>query len=1007
MSRINTNVGSLIAQKTLSRSNTQLQESLTRLSTGLRINVGKDDPAGLIASEVLRSDIISVQRGITNSERANQLIATADSALGQVSSLLNDVRGLVSEAANTGALSDEQIAANQLQIDSSLEAIDRVAQTTSFQGRRLLDGSLDFITSTAGGTGFSTGTIGTTTGVAATGTFGDPDGGAAAGSISKGTVAAAGNIAVGTDNIALTATTAGAAGNGLDVTFAHDGVAATAATGNITVGTDNIAITATGFGSTGTARNGLDVTYVLDVAAGSESVNYVANSNAVTIHANATSTTANVQTALAANATFAAEFTATGSGTQVVGAGAAQNNVTAGGTDDVITVAFNSIANTATIHATANSTTSQIQAALAANSSFNAVYTSSGTGTQTSAAATQTDVTTGGFDVTSLDFTANSNGAAGNGLDVTFVVDAAAAAGVTVSYTAGTKALTITGKLATDLTASAIQTALNANTNFHNDFSVAITGAGTRQFTAGDSDTDVTTGGGGSNQLTLTATDTGAALNGLDVTIVADAASVGAETAAIAGGVLTLHTHANSTAADAVTAINRDVGTQVTAAAANGGNGTFTAGTTANVLAGGVDSNQFKLTALTAGTDYDNITVNFTVNASLGVGNETAAYDANTKILTLTVDDASTVANLITAIGDDVGTLFSATALDGTTGVFTDGDDKTNATTGGDGGGSFQNLRIDQANFGTASQIDVEVTVDAQATKANLVYSGGTLVNDLNLQVGGKNGFEVFQFGAGTTTDEIAQALNLVSDATGVTAEVDGANLNLSSAEYGSDAFVTAKAINVNGSFNTTLTDGLTEADRVNGTDVHVRINGVQATGEGLKASLNTSTLDLSFSVGESLTDGSSFNFAITGGGATFQLGPDVVSNQQARLGIQGVSTATLGGVSGTLYELRSGGDKDLTTDVKAAARVVDEVITSVTSLRGRLGAFQRTTLETNIFTLNDTLANLTEAESSIRDADFAAESAKLTRAQILVQSGTSVLAIANQNPQNVLALLR
>ncbi|MCA9270895.1 MAG: flagellin FliC, partial [Planctomycetales bacterium] len=75
--------------------------------------------------------------------------------------------------------------------------------------------------------------------------------------------------------------------------------------------------------------------------------------------------------------------------------------------------------------------------------------------------------------------------------------------------------------------------------------------------------------------------------------------------------------------------------------------------------------------------------------------------------------------------------------------------------------------------------------------------------------------------------------------------------------------------------------------------------------------------------------------------------------------------------------------------------------------LRGRLGAFQKTTLETNIFSLNDSLANLTEAESSIRDADFAKESARLTRAQILVQSGTSVLAIANSNPQNVLALLR
>ncbi len=69
MTRINTNVSSLVAQKTLARSNEQLQTALTRLSTGLRINVGKDDPAGLIASEVLRSDIISVNRAIANSEQ--------------------------------------------------------------------------------------------------------------------------------------------------------------------------------------------------------------------------------------------------------------------------------------------------------------------------------------------------------------------------------------------------------------------------------------------------------------------------------------------------------------------------------------------------------------------------------------------------------------------------------------------------------------------------------------------------------------------------------------------------------------------------------------------------------------------------------------------------------------------------------------------------------------------------------------------------------------------------
>ncbi|MEX0586528.1 MAG: flagellin, partial [Pirellulales bacterium] len=343
-------------------------------------------------------------------------------------------------------------------------------------------------------------------------------------------------------------------------------------------------------------------------------------------------------------------------------------------------------------------------------------------------------------------------------------------------------------------------------------------------------------------------------------------------------------------------------------------------------------------------------------------------------------------------------------AVDGSDGVYTNADDEVNATTGGSGAGTYSNLRIDQANFGTLSQVDVSVTIDTQATKAKLIYANGTLTAAVQLQLGGKSGFELFNFGNGTTITQIADAINTVSDATGVTATVVGSNLELESVEFGSDAFVQTQALS--GAFVTT-TDGVITAQRDTGTNVALRINGIQATGQGLKAALNTATLDISFSVGSTLVAGNTFTFSITGGGAVFQIGPDVVSNQQARLGIQGVSTATLSGVSGTLSELRSGGDKDLTTDTKGAAKVVDQVITSVTGLRGRLGAFQRTTLETNIFSLNDTLASLTEAESSIRDADFAAESAKLTRAQILVQSGTAVLAIANSNPQNVLALLR
>jgi flagellin len=289
-----------------------------------------------------------------------------------------------------------------------------------------------------------------------------------------------------------------------------------------------------------------------------------------------------------------------------------------------------------------------------------------------------------------------------------------------------------------------------------------------------------------------------------------------------------------------------------------------------------------------------------------------------------------------------------------------------------------------------------------------LIYTGGTLANSLNLEIGGASGFQVFNFGGGTTVQQIATAINMVSDATGVVAQVNGSNLELTSSEYGSKAFVQARALNITqgGTFATQDVNGLSTT-RTNGSDVKLRINGVQATGDGLRASINTATLTLNFSASKDLADGAVVNFNITGGGANFQLGPDVVSNQQARLGIQGVNTATLGGINGTLFELRSGGSKALSTNANGAAAVVDEIINKVTGLRGRLGAFQRTTLGTNIQTLNDTITNLTEAESAIRDADFAQESANLTRSQILVQSGTTVLSIANSRPQQVLQLLQ
>ncbi len=701
MTRINTNVSSLVARNTLRQSNASLEQSLTRLSTGLRINTGKDDPAGLIASENLRSDITSIQRAITNTDRANQVIATAESALGRVSSLLNDIRGLVTESANSGALSDEQLAANQLQVDSSLEALNRIAQTTTFQGRRLLDGSLDFLTTA--GTNFSNisdlkidqANLGATGSVSV--------------SVNVTTAATQGQV----DVTAIPAAVVGVAAS-TTATFTNTATQATG--GTVTIGAETFSIAADAAGAADGAEGNQAVTIAITYGAGGASTSYTAGTNTL--------------------------------------------NVSVTQADGVATV-------------------SDIQAAINGGSDFTA---SGGTG---------------------------GNTVSGSGT----------IAGLAGGRDAGTRVITIT--------------AATASASFNAKTVTIVEAASTATPTAVDD---------GSGNITVTVDDTAA--TDLD---------------------------------DIATAIN-------------------------------------------ALDDY---------NASIDVGTGDGLYNPTTQ------------------------------------------------------------------------------TPPVVANTAGGVTASGGIAADVVLELAGSNGAEVLSFGAGTSIQGLADGINLVKDATGVEAVVNGTTLELVSTSYGTDSVVDLRVISEGAGATPagTFTTAIGDRDRDTGTDVVASINGVVVNGKGNQFSINTASLDLSGSLAAGFTG--TADFTIDGGGALFQLGPDVVSNQQARLGIGSVNTAKLGGVSGKLFQLGDGKNASLANDSTTAAAIVGEAIDQVTLLRGRLGAFQRTTLETNKNALNDVLVNLSEAESSIRDADFAAESANLTRAQILVQSGTTVLQISNQNPQNVLSLLR
>ena len=147
MGRINTNVQSLIAQRVLNQNSQSLNTSLERLSTGLKINRGKDDPAGLIASQNLAADQAGLNAAIGNAQRTDQVANIAEGGLQEVSGLLTDLQGLLTSSASKAGISDEEKQANQLQIDSILQTIDRVSSATSFQGIKLLNGNFDFKTS--------------------------------------------------------------------------------------------------------------------------------------------------------------------------------------------------------------------------------------------------------------------------------------------------------------------------------------------------------------------------------------------------------------------------------------------------------------------------------------------------------------------------------------------------------------------------------------------------------------------------------------------------------------------------------------------------------------------------------------------------------------------------------------------------------------------------------------------------------------------------------------------
>jgi flagellin len=315
---------------------------------------------------------------------------------------------------------------------------------------------------------------------------------------------------------------------------------------------------------------------------------------------------------------------------------------------------------------------------------------------------------------------------------------------------------------------------------------------------------------------------------------------------------------------------------------------------------------------------------------------------------------------------------------------------------------------------GQTRTVDIKVTqsaLTAQVALVGLNASGTSTLSASTVEIRGSLGSQVLSFASGATLADVRTAINSLTAGTGVSAVVSAAGVTgvasallLNSTTLGADAFVSVEPLG--GNF---VAKNEFQSLRDTGRDAKVIIDGQVGSARGLFATVRSNGIDAKFTMTQVFAQTlSSASFEVTGGGSIFQVGPEVKSSGQLRVGFTSTSTGYLGNPStGRLFSLRSGQGNDLgTKNFSTAQSIVTEAIDQIASYRGRLGAVYKNQIQPSIDSQSITLENVTASESLIRDADIAEEVSALTRVQVLVQGTQSALQIANSLPNLVLSLL-
>ena len=262
----------------------------------------------------------------------------------------------------------------------------------------------------------------------------------------------------------------------------------------------------------------------------------------------------------------------------------------------------------------------------------------------------------------------------------------------------------------------------------------------------------------------------------------------------------------------------------------------------------------------------------------------------------------------------------------------------------------------------------------------------------------------------GLTQAQVVARINEFSSQTGVVADIDSGATRLRSEAFGANADISAvsnvaAAATSSGIGTTQLTD--------DGVDVVGTIDGLAATGVGnTLTAADGAARGLTVAIGEdaaaltSTATGAQGDVNVVNNSLIFQIGAN--QNQTASIAVNSVTSSALGlGEVGNQFTSLADIQVTSASGAQDAIGIIDSAINDITTLRGDLGAFQQNTLTSTANNLRTTLENTINAESVIRDTDFAEEISNFTNQQVLVQAGTSVLGNANQLTQGILSLLQ